>query len=242
MFNLLVNATNQYIKDLYNMYGLNFEVVASTDLDDLKQYTNNFNYKAIYRNDASVRMLDELQQRFKNTKDYSLLLYSFEPPRKNPDRLNNINLQAYFSEGKSFDQLTSVDKDTKEFLKSVKVNGKVDNNMFVTRDVKLIDMKLNYKLISPSAEFIDNFTMLYLTNLQRNIDFPVTINFGGYVGEHQIIINPQFDDIESWGLIDTSRAGDLRQVGFSVSITAPVFSNYTDLVSGIREIKLSLGI
>ena len=114
--------------------------------------------------------------------------------------------------------------------------------MFVTRDVKLIDMKLNYKLISPSAEFIDNFTMLYLTNLQRNIDFPVTINFGGYVGEHQIIINPQFDDIESWGLIDTSRAGDLRQVGFSVDITAPVFSNYTDLVSGIREIKLSLGI
>ena len=60
------------------MYGLNFEVVASTDLDDLKQYTNNFNYKAIFRNDASVRMLDDLQQKFKNIHYYYIALSHLE--------------------------------------------------------------------------------------------------------------------------------------------------------------------
>ena len=243
MFHLLVNATNQFLKDVYNQYGLNFEVVASTDLDDLKQYTNNFTYKAIYRNDETVRMLDELQRKFNNTKDYSLLLYNYEPPRRAEDRLNNINLKAYFNEGKTFDrELKDIDPGALEFLHSIKTNGTTANNTFVTRDVKLIKMKINYKLISPSQEFIDNFTMLYLTDLQRNIGIPVTVDFGGYIGQHKIEIEPVFADIDTWGLIDVARAGDLKQVGFSVDITAPVFSNFTDLVSGLRDINLTLGV
>ena len=249
MFHLIVNATNQYLKDLYNQYGLNFDVVASTDLDDLKQYTNNFNYRSIYRNDKEVRMLSDLQKRFSNTKDYAVLLYNYEAPKRVQDKFNNINLKAYFNETKDHsiyklkeNELKALDGNTQEFLRGLKVNSSMQNNLFVVRDVKVITMTLNYKLICPNQEFIDNFTMLYLTDLQRNLAIPVTIDFGSYVGSHTIDIDTQFEDIESWGLIDTSRAGDLKQVGFTLTITSPIFSNFTDLVSGLREIRVSLGI
>lgn len=141
MFHLIVNATNQYLKDLYNQYGLNFDVVASTDLDDLKQYTNNFNYRSIYRNDKEVRMLSDLQKRFSNTKDYAVLLYNYEAHKRVQDKFNNINLKAYFNETKDpsiyklkENELKALDGDTQEFLRGLKVNSSMQNNLFVVRD------------------------------------------------------------------------------------------------------------
>ena len=243
MFHKIVGAVNQYIKGVYNQYGLNFDVVASTDLEDLKQYTQNFSYRAIYRNDSSVRMFEDLKQRFSNTSDYAVLLYNYEPPALNRTKFNQMDLGAYFTDNKDYGEMkkiTSIDRHAADFLHAIKTVDNTDDNTYQVRDLKVIDIKLNYRLICPNQEFIDNFTTLYLINLQRNLKVVTKVDFGGRVGQHDIEIFPEFEDIDSWGLIDTTRAADLRQVGFSVNVTSPLFSNFTNTVTGVKEIVINL--
>lgn len=249
MFNKIVGAVNQYLKSRYNLYGINFDTVISTDLEDLKQYTQNFNYRALYRNDDDVRMLSELQKKFSNTKDYSLLLYNYGIPKLNKTKFNQMDLTAFFKEDKPEPEFSKalirggVSSEIVGSLKAMKKNlNTSDDNAFTIRNVKLIDIEINYRLITPSQEFLDNFTTLYLTDIQRNLTIPVTIDFGGTIGKDTIEMQPEFSEIENWGLIDLQRAGDLKQCAFSVNVSAPLFSNFTEIVTGVKEITITLGV
>jgi hypothetical protein len=245
---VIETVTNEFRK-----YKIPLRAIYNPDtLDVVSEYKRNFRYKEDMKGE-----LDNIIS--KNDIDEPILFYRVNAPQQNSLEIRDRSLNVFFNDldtlynNKLKDIKINEDvvsekfegKDAERFLKvDVDVSPELseDENKLRIRKLRFFDFSYECLILTSNQKLFDYITEVYLFNLfNQNKKFELVLEIpelGEPVEFNSLTSN--FEDINSYGLMDLNQYGNIYQIGFDFKVTMPMISDFYSISKVIEGIEIKV--
>jgi hypothetical protein len=255
----MISAVNkkviETITNEFRKYKIPIKSIYNPDtLDIASEYKRNFKYR-----DDMKGELDNIID--KNKIDDPILFYKVNAPQQNSLEIRDRSLNVFFNDLENLykNKIKDVkinedvvsekfeEKDANRFLKvDIDTSPKFfdDENKIRVRKLKFFDFSYECLILTSNQKLFDYITEVYLFNLfNQNKNFELVLEIPELKEPIEFnSLTSNFEDINSYGLMDLNQYGNIYQIGFDFKVTMPIISDFytlSEVIEGI-EIKVYL--
>ena len=240
MISKIYNEFVKYIITYFKEYDYDIQTQYNSDIGIIKQYVSSINYRYMYKD---VDLFDEKTIKKLHKESYILMLYKYNPIKKNPDMFNNINFELVFDPKETMKTKMEWNKikdpNVIQYLRGIKENYNTTPDDYPVRDMIFADFEMDFEIITSSTNIINDLQFLYLFKFaNKSMGFDIEFIIDDDIEPITFNYNITFEEISEIGHIDFQQYGNIQHLTFNAKITGPVLSNFESRTKPIKKVNL----